>query len=96
MTAITAIQAAIAVPLIGSLFILLTGKSPNVREAVTLITALVLFAVVASITPEVLNGARPSVTFLEMLPGLALKLTVEPLGMLAATVASGFANAGQV
>jgi multicomponent Na+:H+ antiporter subunit D len=81
-------QLAIAVPAAGALLIAIVGRWPNLRETVTLVTAGLLLAVVAGITPEVLAGARPSMTLLTMLPGLALELRVEPLGMLFALVAS--------
>ena len=89
MTPETLSQLAIAVPLIGSVFILLAGKWPNLREAVTLTTAVIMFTTVASITPAVLAGARPDVVLWEILPGLAIRLTIEPLGMLFGLVSSG-------
>ncbi len=80
---------AIAVPLVGSLVILLTGKMPNLRESVTLVTAVTMFLVVGSLTHVVTRGGRPSVSLLEVFPGIELKFTVEPLGMLFALIASG-------
>ncbi len=84
-----AILWAILIPLIGSVGILLAGKTPNLRETITLITAVVLFLVVASLTPLILAGERPSLTLFEFVPGLAINFTVEPLGMLFGLVASG-------
>jgi multicomponent Na+:H+ antiporter subunit D len=82
-------QLALVVPLVGAVLIAVLGPWPNIRETVTLITALLLFVVVASLVPLVLDGERPSVTVLTMLPALSLQLTIEPLGMLFALVASG-------
>jgi multicomponent Na+:H+ antiporter subunit D len=48
-----------------------------------------LFAVVMTLLPAVLAGRRPSVTLMELLPGLAISFELEPLGMLFALVASG-------
>lgn len=79
---------ALAIPLAGAIPIALTGAMPNLRETITLITAGLLFLVVASLLPEVLNGARPEVILAETLPGLPIKLQVEPLGMTFAAVAS--------
>jgi multicomponent Na+:H+ antiporter subunit D len=79
---------ALAIPLAGALPIALTGGWPNLRESVTLVTAGLLFLTVASLLPEVLAGARPSVTLVETLPGLPIALSVEPLGMTFAAVAS--------
>tara|TARA_B100000315_G_scaffold258403_1_gene310354 strand:+ start:2939 stop:4420 length:1482 start_codon:yes stop_codon:yes gene_type:complete len=84
-----AILWAIAIPLIGSIGILASGKSPNLREAITLITAVVMFLVVGSLTHVITGGGRPSVSLIEVFPGIDIKFTVEPLGMLFALVASG-------
>ncbi|MCG8509542.1 MAG: monovalent cation/H+ antiporter subunit D family protein [Rhodospirillales bacterium] len=81
-------QLVLAVPLIGTLFIVLTGHRPNLREAVTLITATVMFLLVASLTPVVMAGHQPEVNFGEMMPGLAVVLKLEPLGMTFALIAS--------
>ncbi|UCH50270.1 MAG: monovalent cation/H+ antiporter subunit D family protein [Betaproteobacteria bacterium] len=82
-------QIALAVPAVGAVLIALTGRWPNLREAMTLVTAVVLFAVVASLLPEVMSGERPAVTLFTMLPGLSVALRVEPLGMLFGLLASG-------
>ena len=89
MTPETAIAAAIAVPLAGAALIAASGRTPNLREAVTLVTAAVLFLLVLSIAGDVLAGARPALTLFEMMPGLAIGFEVEPLGMLFALIASG-------
>ena len=83
------LAATLLLPLVGTLFIALTGSRPNLREAVTLVTSLVLATVVYSLLQDVLAGARPSVTLVEVVPGLPLALEIEPLGMLFACVASG-------
>ncbi len=89
MSPTTAILAAVVVPLIGAVFIVLNGRSANARDAVTLITAIVTFVVVATLFDDVASGMRPTVTVLEMLPGLGITFTLEPLGMLFAGIASG-------
>ena len=80
---------AVFLPLLLSPLILLTGKRPNLREAVTLITGAATFLLVLSILPEVMAGRRPQIELLEVLPGLVLGFRVEPLGMLFGLVASG-------
>jgi multicomponent Na+:H+ antiporter subunit D len=79
----------IAIPLIGAFLIVLTGRRPNLRETVTMLTAAALFLSVVSLTPAVLGGERPSLLIWNILPGLDLMLRVEPLGMLFGLVASG-------
>jgi len=83
------IAAALLVPAAGAIGIALAGRRPNLREAVTLVTAAALFACVLMLLPPVLAGSRPQLFVLEMLPGIALGFRVEPLGMLFALVASG-------
>jgi multicomponent Na+:H+ antiporter subunit D len=79
---------AVAVPAAGALLIGLAGRRPDLRETITLLTALVLFAVVAGLLPAVLAGERPQALIAPMLPGLDLALRAEPLGMLFALIAS--------
>ncbi|MEL6216598.1 MAG: proton-conducting transporter membrane subunit, partial [Pseudomonadota bacterium] len=81
--------AAIAIPFIGALAIVVCSFHRNVREAATLTTAFSLFWVVISLLPHILDGARPSVTLVEPLAGLGIAFAVEPLGMLFALIASG-------
>jgi len=79
---------ALAIPTAGAALIALAGRWPNLREAITLITALSLLFVVATLAPEVMAGERPSVTLFSILPGLSVAFTVEPLGMLFSLIAS--------
>jgi len=83
------LAATLLLPLVGTLFIALTGSRPNLREAVTLVTAGLLAVIVYSLLQDVLAGARPAVTLVEVIPGLPMRLEIEPLGMLFACVASG-------
>ena len=80
--------ACLAVPLTGAVFIALLGNAPNLRETVTLCTAGLLFLFVSHLVPTVASGFRPSITLIEMVPGLSITLTIEPLGMIFACVAS--------
>ena len=89
MTAGTLIVGAVAVPLAGAVLIAAAHRTPNLRETVTLVTAGLLFLLVASIVPDVLAGGRPHQTLLPVMPGISLAFTVEPLGMLFAVLASG-------
>jgi multicomponent Na+:H+ antiporter subunit D len=84
----SAVLLALAVPATAALLVGVTGSKPNLREGVSLIAGVVLFLVVLSLLPQVLAGARPAVTLVEMLPGLTVRFVVEPLGMLFALTAS--------
>jgi multicomponent Na+:H+ antiporter subunit D len=90
MTPETAILVAIGIPLIGALAIALAGRiSPNIREAATAITSVSLIWVVWGLLPLLMDGGRPSIELSEVMPGLSIAFTVEPLGMLFAALASG-------
>jgi len=89
MTPETAILAAICLPVLGAVLICLTGSKPNVREAVTLTTAIALFGLVLIVFSSVASGGRPEVTLIEMFPGLSLSFKVEPLGAVFGIIASG-------
>jgi len=89
MSSEMAILVAMILPLVGMLLVALTGRNPNLRETMTLLTAVATFGVVLTLVPDVLAGGRPEVVVATMLPGLALAFKVEPLGMLFALVASG-------
>ncbi len=77
------------VPLVGGAGIVACGRWPNVRESVTLLTALTLFGCVINVLLDLLAGTTPQLILAEPLPGLALALQVEPLGILFAMIASG-------
>ena len=89
MSAENIILSAFVVPLIGALGIALAGRiSANLRESVTLVTAFALCGLVWSLIPELLNGERPGISLLEVVPGIEIAFSVEPLGMLFAALAS--------
>ena len=77
----------IVLPLVAAFLIRLVGEKPNLRESVTLITALILFILLLDLAPAVLHGARPAFFIGEPSPGVQFKLVLEPLGMLFALVA---------
>ena len=90
MSAETAILSALWWPLLGACLIALTGRiSDNLRETVTLVTAVGLIWIVWGLLPDLFAGARPAVTLFEILPGIDIAFRVEPLGMLFGALASG-------
>jgi multicomponent Na+:H+ antiporter subunit D len=84
----TLVLLAVLAPFAGAFAIPLFRAQPNLRETATLVTAGVLCVTVYSLLPTVLGGARPQVSIIEVIPGLAIAFQVEPLGMLFALVAS--------
>jgi multicomponent Na+:H+ antiporter subunit D len=83
-----AILGAITIPVVCALGVAVCHRRPNLREAVTLVAAPLLFLTVGTLLSPVLAGARPSLRLFEIIPGLPIAFEVEPLGMLFALVAS--------
>ncbi len=79
---------AIVIPLIGIVGILTTRRWPAVREAISIITGIMLFCVAAVIAVAVQANETVHIELARPLTGLSITLTVDPLGMLFALVAS--------
>jgi multicomponent Na+:H+ antiporter subunit D len=79
---------ALGVPLLGALLIALTGRLPNLRETVTLLTSAGVLACVLALYPLVMRGETPAFTLIEVMPGVPLAFRLEPLGMVYALVAT--------
>jgi len=78
------LAALLLMPLAGALGIYLLRDRPNLREGVSLLTAALLFALVVALLPQVSQGQRPVIELFELLPGISIAFSAEPLG-------SGFA-----
>ncbi len=76
-------------PLCASVGIALARRWPNLREGVTLLTAVLLFTSIVRLLDPVLAGTFPGMTLFAPLPRLPIAFRVEPLGMLFALIASG-------
>ena len=87
----SALYLAILLPLLGAVFIAALRNRPNLREAATLVTSVVLFANVCWLVASVANGAAPRVANILPMPvsGLFLSLELEPIGAVFAAIASG-------
>ncbi len=88
MTPDALLIAALAIPFIGAVLIPLFSNHPNVREAVTLVTAALLFVTVAAIAGSLSEGVELQAVGIDVFAGIAFAFRVEPLGMLFALVAS--------
>lgn len=88
MTAATLIALALAIPPVCAVLIALAHRAPNLRDGISVGSAVLLALTVSGLVPTVLAGATPSLTAFELLPGIALAFRVEPLGMIFAVVAA--------
>jgi multicomponent Na+:H+ antiporter subunit D len=88
MSTTVLLELCILIPACGALFIAASSRFPNLREGVTITTALGLFCVVAALhlRPDALHLAP--IVVAQPLPGLPFILALEPLGLLFASIAS--------
>jgi multicomponent Na+:H+ antiporter subunit D len=84
----TKLVLALLAPLLGALLVVLTGKHPNLRETCSFIAATVLFAIVASLVPEVWAGSKLSYHLFQILPGISVSFRADYFSMIFALVAS--------
>src|SRR5216684_5387133 len=80
---------AVLVPALGALLIACTGeRRANLREFWSVAAGVVMFALVASMTPRVLAGRTPECVLFRILPGIDLAFRVDAFGLLFALGAS--------
>lgn len=79
---------AILLPFAGAIAISFCGRWPNLREAITLITASVVCASVVTLFLHFRDGARLAFDIVEPIPGISISFELEALGMLFALIAS--------
>jgi multicomponent Na+:H+ antiporter subunit D len=80
--------AAVVVPVVTSVLIGLTRRTPAVRDATLVVGALVTFAIVGTTAVQVLDGQVPTTVLGELVPGLTLSLAADGMGTIFAVLAS--------
>jgi multicomponent Na+:H+ antiporter subunit D len=78
----------IAIVLVVSLLILVSGKRPNLREFWSIAGSLLTFAAVAAMVPAVWNGHRLVYTLSTIAPGISLNFRVDGLSLIFGIVSS--------
>jgi multicomponent Na+:H+ antiporter subunit D len=81
-----ALPVAAALPLLAGLAVVALRRRPALREAASLVAGVAVAAMVLGLWPVV--DQRPRFHLWTWLPGLSLELSLEPLGLLFATVAA--------
>jgi multicomponent Na+:H+ antiporter subunit D len=79
----------VLVSLLAAGLIFCSRRRPNLRETWTFVAAGLKFLLVLSMLPAVLAGRTIEAAYIDILPGLALHLRADPLGLLFALLASG-------
>ncbi len=87
MTNETLILVTMLIPFAGALGIGLSGRWPNLREGVTLVSGALVMISVFTLYSRFQNGESLAVELIEPLPGLPILFEIEALGMLFALVA---------
>ncbi|MBA9036583.1 monovalent cation/H+ antiporter subunit D family protein [Rhizobium leguminosarum] len=79
---------AVAVAGLAALAVLLLNNREKLRDIVSPLAAIAMFAIVVSMAPTVLAGGTVELRLFEVLPGINLAFRVDALGMVFATVSS--------
>ncbi|GAB3683247.1 cation:proton antiporter [Salinarchaeum chitinilyticum] len=79
---------AVAISTVAIPLIVASYRRPNVRDSISVLTALGKFAIVASMLPAVLNGDEFRWSLGTYAPGVEFALRADPLGMLFALLSS--------
>ena len=79
---------AVMIPLVGSLVVMTQKNSPNIREAVSSISSVLLFIIVLSFIPSLRAGKVLVYHLFHLLPGLSITLRADGFSMIFALVAS--------
>lgn len=82
------IQLIILLPLVATAGVLLMHRHPNIREAVSLTIATIVFILVYSLYQQIISGQTAMVTWTTILPGLSISFKTEALSVLFALIAS--------
>ncbi|MEW6507535.1 MAG: monovalent cation/H+ antiporter subunit D family protein [Bacteroidota bacterium] len=80
---------AVIVSLVAVPFIILSGKSPNLREFWTILAAVIKFGIVISLLPQAMEGKAALFSLWEIAPGIELSLKADQFGVFFALIASG-------
>jgi|GEM_PF-3548577 len=84
---------ALLVALAGSVMVMLSGKKPNIREGWSLVAAVTMFGIIASMIPTILPaplglGQKIILPLFKILPGLSVTLRVDAFSMIFSVVAA--------
>jgi multicomponent Na+:H+ antiporter subunit D len=78
----------VLVSAIGALFIIASGKRPNLREFWSVAAGVLKLAIVVSMVPSILDGKTIEYTLFTLLPGIEIKFRADTFGILFALGAS--------
>lgn len=87
MSADTLLLTILLLPLAGAAGIIITRRSPDVREGVTLLCSALIAVLVVMLANRFMDGETFALTLIEPIPGISIAFKIEALGMLFALIA---------
>lgn len=79
---------AILCPAIAAIFIVLSGKRPNIRESWTMFASIMQFLIIISLVPVIIEGDVIKCTFFTAFPGVDFGFEVDAFGLIFAITSS--------
>jgi hypothetical protein len=73
---------AVICPMIAAPCIFLSGKRPNIREGITILAAMIQFAVIISMAPVIMHGTVITFSIISIGAGIELGYRVDAFGLI--------------
>jgi multicomponent Na+:H+ antiporter subunit D len=88
MSSASLLALCLAIPLAGAALVAASGRRPNLREALSLLTGAALSTCALLLLVRVARGERPALEIVPLLPNAPIALCLEPLGAVFAALAA--------
>lgn len=76
------------IPMVTAALVMATGRSPNLRESISFVGAVLTFIAVMILAPGVLRGGAYALDLITIYPGISVSFYLDPLGLVFAGTAS--------
>ncbi len=76
------------IPMVTAALVMATGRSPNLRESISFVGAVLTFISVMLLAPGVLSGGAYALNLITLYPGISVSFYLDPLGLVFAGTAS--------
>ena len=76
------------IPMVTAALVMATGRTPNLRESISFVGAVLTFIAVMILAPGVLSGGSYALNLITIYPGISVSFYLDPLGLVFAGTAS--------
>ncbi len=76
------------IPMVTAALVMATGRTPNLRESISFVGAVLTFISVMLLAPGVLSGGAYALNLITLYPGISVSFYLDPLGLVFAGTAS--------